>query len=62
MNATTGEPDDAPIRDDALPDVTRIPLRRLTLENRPALKAAIDRLVDDLTDAADITAGFTNVP
>ncbi|MBM2615742.1 FXSXX-COOH protein [Actinoplanes sp. LDG1-06] len=62
MSETTGAPDSAETRGDAVPDVTRIPLSQLEPAENPVLEAAIRRLVDEVTDGREVTAQFGNSP
>jgi hypothetical protein len=62
MNVTTGEPEDFSGDDEAVPDVTQTPLLELTSQGDRVLEAAIRRLVEDLVDEDEITAGFGNIP
>lgn len=62
MNATTGEPDGFSSDDEAIPDVTQIPLLQLPLPGDSVLDAAITRLIEDVVEAGEITAGFGNIP
>jgi len=58
MNATTGDPEGLAAQDEAVPDVTEIPLLRLATHGG----AAIRRLINGVVDAGEITAGFGNIP
>ena len=62
MNATTGDAEGVLSRDDALPDVTQIPLLELAPEGNRVLDAAIHRLVEDIVEDRETTAGFGNIP
>jgi hypothetical protein len=62
MNATTGEPEGFPRDDEAVPDVTQIPLLQLAPRGDRTLDAAIRRLIEDVVDEGEITAGFGNIP
>jgi hypothetical protein len=62
MNATTGEPEGFSTKDEAVPDVTTIPLLQLAPDGDRVLDAAIRRLVEDVVDEREITAGFGNIP
>jgi len=62
MNATTGEPAGFANEDEAIPDVTTIPLLQLAPEGDRVLDAAIRRLVEDVVEGREITTGFGNVP
>lgn len=62
MNATTDGPANFSNRDEAVPDVTKIPLLQLAPDEDRVLDAAIRRLVEDVVEAGEITAGFGNVP
>ncbi|WP_433825488.1 hypothetical protein ACQP2E_25645 [Actinoplanes sp. CA-015351] len=58
MNETTGGPGGF---DEAMPDVTEIPLRELDPEEDRVLDAAIRRLVADIVNQREITAGFGSI-
>ena len=62
MNATTGEPEGFSRDDEAVPDVTQIPLLQLASPSDRVLDEAIRRLVEDLVDEDEITADFGNIP
>jgi len=62
MNATTGDLEGFSGGDEAVPDVTRIPLRQLAPDGDRVLDAAIRRLVEDIVDEGQITAGFGSIP
>jgi FXSXX-COOH protein len=61
MDATTGEPDGFSSDDDAVLNVTQTPLLQLD-PGDSVLGAAIRRLVEDLVEEDEITAGFGNIP
>ncbi|MCU7728609.1 hypothetical protein ODJ79_33265 [Actinoplanes sp. KI2] len=62
MNATTGGPEGLSTEDEAVPDVTKIPLLQLVTHGDRVWDAAIRRLVKDVVEADEITAGFGNIP
>jgi FXSXX-COOH protein len=62
MNATSGGPEGISIPDEALPNVTQTPLVQLASQGDRVLDAAIRRLVDDVVNEDEVTAGFGNVP
>ena len=62
MKPTTGEPEGYPRNDEAIPDVTRIPLLRLAPRGDTVLDAALRRLIEDVVTEGEITAGFGNIP
>lgn len=62
MNETSGGPEGVMDRDDAFPDVTEVPLLGLAPQGDGVLAAAIRRLIEDVVNERDITAGFGNAP
>jgi hypothetical protein len=62
MSATTDEPDDSSSDEGVVPDVTRTPLRELDFPGDSVLDAAVRRLIEDVVQEGEITAGFGNIP
>ncbi len=62
MDETTGEPKGVTQTDDALLDVTQIPLLSLSAREDRVLDSVIRRLIEDVVDRRDVTASFGNAP